>query len=123
SYDPQTPQHSHESPKPLPRTPISNRSRSSSASLPSPSFLFSPTRQKSSSHRTPSHLTTTTTPPTPSHQPLSPARHSKKAKELIAVRESLPGAWKDVPSWEVKAGVVRERNVFQEVEVLDLTSE
>ena len=82
------------------------------SSLPSPSVL--------SSSRT--ELVASINPPvtaSPVHEPPMPPTRAKNAtiRRMIMVRESLGGAWKHLEPWEVTTG----KNVFTNVEVLDLT--
>ena len=79
---------------------------SSPTSLPSPSTLFSP-------------------PPDPSDLQVSKAKVDlsgtcTETRRLVALRESLEGAWKHVEAWEEGVGSSRRR-VFSSVEVVDLS--
>ena len=49
-----------------------------------------------------------------------PGFKDTNARKLIALRESLEGAWKHLEPWEVDAGS-RAKKVFRSVEVVDLT--
>ena len=91
---------------PPPTSPISI-----SSSLPSPSTLFSPSG--------PSHTQAVEIEPSQSPCKIQPpaAKATGGSRKLIALRESLEGAWKHLEEWEVEEG----RKVFSSVEVVDLT--
>ena len=91
--------------------PASASAASSPCSLPSPSTLLSPTGplDKEVANIEPLLLQSKVQPP--------PA----DARRLVALRESLEGAWKHLEPWEVGEGS-STRRVFSSVEVLDLTS-
>lgn len=72
-------------------------------SLPSPSLLFSPKPTQATRRSSVSP---------------SPAKAPRKPKGLIMVRDSLPGAWRDVKPEEVAA---KANKVMASVEVVDLT--
>ena len=72
-------------------------------SLPSPSQLFSPKTTQETRH---SSISST------------PTKVSRKPKGLIMVRDSLPGAWRDVKPEEAAA---KANKVMTSVEVVDLT--
>ncbi|KAF6239231.1 hypothetical protein HO173_002492 [Letharia columbiana] len=90
---------------PPPASPVSI-----SSSLPSPSTLLSPANPSDKE-------STGTEPPSKVQQP--PTR-TAGARRLVALRESLEGAWKCLEPWEVGARS-SGRSVFNSVEVLDLT--
>ena len=46
-----------------------------------------------------------------------------KTKAIVAVRESLEGAWKPVEDWEADSARTRPKRVFSRVETVDLTGE
>ena len=86
--------------------PVSDHS-----SLPSPSALFSPN---------PKEMSWTGQPATAEflkHSKASKNTKDERIRKLIALRESLEGAWKPVEQWEASAA----KDVFSSVEVLDLT--
>ena len=92
---------------PVPDSPLSDTS-----SLPSPSVLLSPLapklfRNSSVSLRSPSTARTCTNKPKPT-------------KKLVALRESLEGAWKHLEPWDADPSFVK--GVYSSVEVLDLTA-
>ena len=87
---------------------------SDSSSLPSPSTLLYPAEPPppTESNLEQSHST--------SEQP--PGFKTTNARNLIALRESLEGAWKHLEPWEeVDAGSRAKKKVFSGVEVVDLT--
>ncbi len=90
-----------------PESPISV-----SSSLPSPSALLSPVR--------PSDIEVAGIGPSESPSYLQPSTKTSGARKLVALRESLEGAWKHIEPWELEAGP-RGRRVFSGVEVVDLT--
>ena len=92
---------------PAPASPDSD-----STSLPSPSTLLS--------LAAPRVVENDSVPPTsPSKKPISPIQ-KEAARRLVALRESLEGAWKHLEPWEAAAGSVK--NVYSSVEVVDLTA-
>ncbi|CAD6578700.1 MAG: hypothetical protein ASARMPRED_008808 [Alectoria sarmentosa] len=94
-------------------TPSPASATSSPSSLPSPSALLSPAGPLDTG------ISGTESPRSPSKvQPLQDK--SVGSKRLVALRESLEGAWKYLEPWEVGAGP-STRTVFSSVEVLDLT--
>ena len=86
---------------------------SSPSSLPSPSTLLSPAGPLDVK------ITDAEPPPSPSKAPPTPAG-TAGTRRLVALRESLEGAWKHLEPWEAEAGS-STRRVFSGVEVLDLT--
>ena len=91
---------------------------SDSSSLPSPSTLIFPAEP-------PPQLHTRESNPEQSQSKskiLVPPGGFKdmNARKLVALRESLEGAWKHLEPWEVDAGS-RAKKVFGSVEVVDLT--
>lgn len=46
---------------------------------------------------------------------------AKTKKAMVAVRESLEGAWKPLEAWEAEAAPTRSKRVFSRVETVDLT--
>ena len=89
----------------------------SSDSLPSPSTLLSPTEHLQSEiiiSESPDVL-----PKLHEYEPT--VAKMKDERKLVALRESLEGAWKDLESWEV--GARSRAKVFSSVEVVDLTRE
>ena len=95
---------------PLPASPASG-----SSSLPSPSTLLSPAGPLDLAME----VNGTKPPRSPSKVQPPPAR-TAGARRLVALRESLEGAWKHLEPWEVGAGS-STRRVFSSVEVVDLT--
>lgn len=88
---------------------------SSSSSLPSPSALLAPAGLLAMEIAGPQ--------PSPSPSMVQPlASRNAVARRLVAVRESLEGAWKHVEPWDIGAGS-STRRVFGGVEVLDLTGD
>ena len=81
--------------------------------LPSPSALLTPPPSK--------HSGPTRKFPEIDHRFLKDDMVAKKTKKLVMVRESLEGAWKTLEPWEFERQ--KTRQVFQEVEVLDMTAE
>ena len=91
--------------------PASASAASSPCSLPSPSTLLSPAG--------PLDKETANIEPLLSPSKVQPP--PVDARRLVALRESLEGAWKHLEPWEVGEGS-STRRVFSSVEVLDLTS-
>lgn len=87
-----------------------------SSSLPSPSILLSPSAPPKTNSRHKDYLKP---PPAPSESLTSPTK-SKRKKTLVMLRESLDGAWRSAEPWEVE-GSSHPKDVFRDVEVLDLT--
>ena len=83
---------------------------SSPCSLPSPSTLLSPAGP----------LDTGITGLEPSASPSKVQEPQVGARRLVALRESLEGAWKHLEPWEVGDGS-STRRVFSSVEVVDLS--
>ena len=118
---------STESPSPL-NPPLTTNStpQTTPSSLPSPSTLFSPIllpppfKTTPNTQNTPDTPNTTTTGPHPSQPPTK--------STLVALRQSLEGAWKTLDKWEAdavrKSGRGRGRGrgrVYKDVSVVDLT--
>ena len=92
--------------------PVSDSSSSDTSSLPSPSVLLSPVapkqiRDSSVGITSPSTSRKCTNGPKPT-------------KKLVALRESLEGAWKHLEPWEANSSFVK--GVYSSIEVLDLTA-
>ena len=85
---------------------------SDSTSLPSPSTLLSPAAPRVVENDSVS-------PTSPSKKPISPIK-KEATRRLVALRESLEGAWKHLEPWEAAAGSVK--SVYSSVEVVDLTA-
>ena len=99
-----------------PATPPPTSPVSASSSLPSPSTLLPPSG--------PSHTELTVTGPSQSPPAkLQPPRAAKTTgvRKLVALRESLEGAWKHLEPWEAGTRSSSRRRVFSSVEVVDLT--
>lgn len=95
------------------RAPASAASSPASSRLPSPSTLFSPAGPVDVA-------TTETESPCEVQQP-PPAPRTADVRRLVALRESLEGAWKHVEPWEEDCARSSARRVFSGVEVVDLT--
>ncbi len=99
-------------------TPPPTSPASTSSSLPSPSTLL-PTAGPLDNQ-----LSGTKPPQSPSQIQPPPVR-TAGARRLVALRESLEGAWKHVEPWEEVGGASSSssttRRVFSGVEVVDLT--
>lgn len=81
-------------------------------SLPSPSALMSPPVERPLIEAiTESH--------SPSKQRGLLSKDSKRARALLALRESLDGAWRDIEPWERSRGYIK--TMYEQVEVVDLT--
>ena len=93
--------------------PASESAASSPCSLPSPSTFFSPADPLDKEVANIEPLLS------PSKSKVQPP--PADTKRLVALRESLEGAWKHLEPWEVGEGS-STRRVFRSVEVLDLTS-
>lgn len=95
-------------------SPTPSSAASSPSSLPSPSTLLSSAG--------PLDIESTAMEPSrsPSEIQPPPAR-TAGARRLVALRDSLEGAWKHLEPWEDGAGS-STRRVFSSVEVLDLSS-
>ena len=90
---------------------ISKLPLADSSSLPSLSTLLSPLAPKI--------IEDDIKPPTlPPEIPTAPMVET--AKKMVALRESLEGAWKQLEPWEAAAGSLK--NVYNHVEVVDLTA-
>ena len=92
--------------------PVPDSPSSDTSSLPSPSVLLSPVapkqfRDSSVCLMSPSTSRTCTI-------------KSKQTKKLVALRESLEGAWKDLGPWEADPNFVK--GLYSSVEILDLTA-
>ena len=95
-------------------TPPPTSPASTSSSLPSPSTLLPPA--------SPLDIQVSRTePPRSPSQVQPPPTRTAGARKLVALRESLEGAWKHVEPWEEMGGGSSTRRVFSGVEVLDLT--
>lgn len=97
-----------------PALTLTPSSPSSSSSLPSPSTLLSTLSSKASK-------------PSIGIQSLPESTYSqswrrdRQKRQLIALRESLDGAWKNLEEWEVDARL--NGVVYEDVKVLDLTGD
>ena len=96
-------------------TPPPASPASGSPSLPSPSTLLSPAGPLDLDVEIPG-----TEPPRSPSRVQPPPAGTAGAGRLVALRESLEGAWKHLEPWEVGAGS-STRRVFGSVEVVDLT--
>ena len=76
-------------------------------SLPSPSMLLSPLRQREKRGLSGRVL----------NDPM--IQVNKRTRALLALRESLDGTWRDIQPWEADRGYVK--TVYDSVEVVDLT--
>ena len=94
-------------PPPVPDSPLSDTS-----SLPSPSALLSPVA--------PEHIGDSSVGLTYDFKSRICTNESKPTKKLVALRESLEGAWKQLEPWETEQGSIKR--VYGSVEVLDLTA-
>ena len=93
-------------------SPVPDSTLSDTSSLPSPSVLLSPVapeqfRDSSVGLTSPSASRTC-------------RNDSKPTKKLVALRESLEGAWKHLEPWEADPSIVK--GVYSSVDVLDLTA-
>ena len=98
--------------KPPKAPPVPGSPSSDTSSLPSPSVLLSPVapkKVKDSGVRLLSPPTVRTC-----------ANKTKPTKTLVALRESLEGAWKHLEPWEADPSFVK--GMYSSVEVLDLTA-
>ena len=95
-------------------THATSSSASSPSSLPSPSTLFCAAgpfdREVVGTEQSPSSAKTQVLPAA-----------TAGTRRLVALRESLEGAWKQLEPWEVEAGSSTSRRVFSGVEVVDLS--
>ena len=80
------------------------------SSLPSPSTLLSPLVSK---------VVESGIDPPPPHPKIRPLPTKDAVKRLVAVRESLEGAWKHLEPWEAPASSAN--STYSSVEVVDLT--
>lgn len=90
--------------------PVPGSPSSDTSSLPSPSVLLSPVAPRNSrdvGSMSPSGARTC-------------VNVLKPTKKLVALRESLEGAWKHLEPWEADHSVVK--GVYRSVEVLDMTA-
>ena len=94
-------------PPPVPDSPSSDTS-----SLPSPSVLLSPKAPEQTGDSSVG-LTSDSTSRRYTNEP-------KPTRKLVALRESLEGAWKHLEPWEADPSFVK--GVYSSVEVLDLTA-
>ncbi|KAL8813176.1 MAG: hypothetical protein Q9223_007108 [Gallowayella weberi] len=99
------------------KAPAPIRRSATPDSLPSPSTLVHPHRQISSDVS----ISSETLQSAPSELgPIDPLKHAnKRVKALLALRESLDGAWRDIQPWERKKSYIK--TAFESVEVIDLT--
>ncbi|KAL8894781.1 MAG: hypothetical protein Q9207_008411 [Kuettlingeria erythrocarpa] len=81
-------------------------------SLPSPSTLMSPRKEQSWNGEVPKGAS--------SSQRGTADPGMKRAKALLALRESLDGAWRAIEPWERDRAYIK--TVYERVEVVDLTS-
>ena len=95
-----------------PKAPPAPESLSSdTSSLPSPLVLLSPVAPKQFGGFSEDPLSSSTSP--------ACTNKPKPTKRLVALRESLEGAWKHLEPWEADPSFVKR--VYSSVEVLDLT--
>lgn len=92
--------------------PVPDSPSSDTSSLPSPSALLSPTAPK----EVRDVRVCLESPPTER----TCADKAKPTKKLVALRESLEGAWKHLEPWEADLSFLK--GVYSSVEVLDLTA-
>ena len=92
--------------------PIPDSPSSDTSSLPSPSVLLSPGPPEQSGDSSVGF-----TSPSKSREFTN---EPKPTKKLVALRESLEGAWKHLEPWEADSSFVK--GVYSSVEVLDLTA-
>ncbi|KAL9015930.1 MAG: hypothetical protein Q9185_006698 [Variospora sp. 1 TL-2023] len=81
-------------------------------SLPSPSTLIPPPEETLLAEIIPDR-------PVPSGISNSLCADSKRARALLALRESLDGSWRDIQPWERHRGYIK--TAYEQVEVIDLT--
>ena len=92
--------------------PVPDSPSSDTSSLPSPSVLLSPAAPKQLRGSSANLLSPSTS--------RGCTNELKPTKKLVALRESLEGAWKSLEHWEADATFVK--GVYSSVEVLDLTA-
>ena len=92
---------------------------SDSSSLPSPSTLIRPAEPLPQTEIKETHPEQSRSL-SPKVLVRPPGFKAANARKLVALRESLEGAWKHLEPWEVEAGA-RGKKVFGSVEVVDLT--
>ena len=93
-------------------TPVPNSPSSDTSSLPSPSVLLSPVA--------PAQFGDSSVGPTSPSKSRACTNEPKPTKKLVALRESLEGAWKHLEPWEAEQRF--NKGVYSSVEVLDLTA-
>lgn len=91
------------------KSPGGDSPASDTSSLPSPSTLLSPQRERTGTVGGKDAGT--------ADGVVSSKAQESKVRRLVALRESLEGTWKHLEPWEVDAA----KKVFSSVEVLDLT--
>ncbi len=92
--------------------PVPDSPSSDTSSLPSPSVLLSPVAPKEFRDSS----VCLTSPSTPRTCTIKP----KPTKKIVALRESLEGAWKHLEPWEADQKLIK--GVYSNVEFLDLTA-
>lgn len=92
--------------------PVPDSPSSDTSSLPSPSALLSPTAPKEVRDVRVGLVSPSTVQ--------TYENKTKPTKKLVALRESLEGAWKNLETWEADPSIVK--GVYSSVEVLDLTA-
>ncbi|KAI4107378.1 MAG: hypothetical protein LQ345_007148 [Seirophora villosa] len=93
-------------------SPIAYRRPTTPDSLPSPSTLVSGPETKLLAE-------TIHNSSQPNRIQDSLCTDSKRARALLALRESLDGSWRDIQPWERRRGYIKR--VYEQVEVIDLT--
>ncbi|KAI4124110.1 MAG: hypothetical protein LQ338_004983 [Usnochroma carphineum] len=95
-----------------PSVPTAQSRPTTPDSLPSPTALRPPPREEPLTEIIPNS-------PSPSRYGDVRKKASKRARALLALRESLDGAWRDIEPWEQDRTYIK--TMYEQVEIVDLT--